>query len=92
MEFIDELKRLLENDPDLREPQVQLANADSGRVGGYIVSGSFGGHDQMARQDMVWDYLQRKLKPEQLIQINLLLTLTPEEADEGDEHGRSPPL
>ena len=85
MELKKELEDVLRKAPALADSKIDLEDTTSGRVGGFIISGSFGGMDQTSRQDLVWDHLEKELKPELQVKIVSLLTLTPEEAEDDED-------
>jgi hypothetical protein len=62
-------------------PAVELDTTASGRVGGYFLSGSFAGMEQMARQEMLCAWLDSKLPIEDRRRIVSIITLTHEELE-----------
>ena len=62
-----------------QEEEVQLEHAGGGRVGGVLVSTRFAGQSQEERQSQLWDELRRNMRPEELVQIVAIMTMTPEE-------------
>ena len=63
-------------------PELELEEAANGKVGGFVISTTFAGKPQLERQNMLWDYLDHTLNPDQVLHIVSLVTLTPEEAKE----------
>jgi acid stress-induced BolA-like protein IbaG/YrbA len=61
------------------EAEVQLEQAGGGKVGGVLVSSRFAGHSQEDRQSKLWQDLRAQMKPEELVQIVALMTMTREE-------------
>ena len=59
--------------------EIHLELTRSGSVGGHIVSASFTGQSQMERQEQLWKGLKNQLRPDELVKIVALLTMTPEE-------------
>ena len=84
-ELKQELERVLREEPTLAKAKIELETTVEGRVGGFIISGSFGGMPQTSRQDFVWNHIERKLARERHLKIVSLLTLTPAEAEDDDE-------
>lgn len=62
-----------------KDDEVQLDSAEGGQVGGVLVSQQFVGRSQEDRQKALWDGLRRQLRPEELVQIVAIMTMTPEE-------------
>lgn len=54
---------------------------DTGRVTGFIVSRDFCDMDDNARQDRLWQLLEKDLKPTELQRIGPIVLLTPAEAE-----------
>lgn len=84
MALKDELTAVM-TDPEsgLEEPVLDLEEAPNGKVAGFIISRTFAGKSQLERQNMVWDYLDRRLKQKQILRIISLVTVTPDEAKAG---------
>ena len=80
MEIKDELEAVLKS-MGLENAEIQLETNGAGKVGGYILSETFAGKSQLERQDMVWDFLGKRLTKQKQLKIISLLTLTPAEAD-----------
>ncbi len=92
---MEDLKTALENAlrraPKLKDSKIELENAALGKVGGFIISGSFDGMSQIDRQDLVWAHIEKELESEVQMKIMSLLTLTPEEVeDDEDIEGERP--
>lgn len=62
--------------------QLYLEVTQSGNIGGFVISPSFAGQSQVARQDALWAELRRHLGPDRLRRIVSILTMTPEEVDD----------
>lgn len=62
-------------------PAVDLDTTASGRVGGYFVSVSFAGMEQMDRQEKLWAWLDSTLPIEDRRRIVAIITLTHEELE-----------
>lgn len=62
------------------DDEIFLEVAGGGKVAGYIISEAFRGESQINRQDQLWAKLRQHLRPEELIQIVAVLTMTPTEA------------
>jgi acid stress-induced BolA-like protein IbaG/YrbA len=61
------------------DDEVRLEQAGGGKVGGVLVSGRFAGRSQEQRQEDLWGALKERMKPEELLEIVALMTMTPEE-------------
>jgi acid stress-induced BolA-like protein IbaG/YrbA len=61
------------------QAEVQLEQAEGGKVGGVLVSERFKGKSQEQRQNELWAELEKKLNAEELTQIVAIMTMTPEE-------------
>jgi acid stress-induced BolA-like protein IbaG/YrbA len=61
------------------DDEVRLEEAGGGKVGGVLVSGRFAGRSQEERQQELWAALRKNMKPEDLLDIVALMTMTPEE-------------
>ncbi len=59
--------------------EILLETTARQKVGGYVVSSSFQGNSQMARQQRIWRLLEKSLKHNELNRIVGILTFTPEE-------------
>ncbi len=81
MEIKKELESLL-NEPEsgIKKPAFDLEKMKGGKVGGFVISRTFTGMDQLDRQNLVWNYLEKKWPPEKLLKIVTLVTISPEEA------------
>jgi hypothetical protein len=64
------------------EPDFDLEENPNGKVGGFVISNTFKGMAQIERQNLLWDYLDKKLSDEQTHHIVTLITVTPDEANE----------
>jgi acid stress-induced BolA-like protein IbaG/YrbA len=62
--------------------EIDLETTSTGKVGGFVVSGSFAGVSQMERQERLWSQLSKHLDSKQLSCIVSLLTMTPEETED----------
>jgi len=51
----------------------------NGHIGGVLIWPQFRGRPQIDRQDELWQALRKELHPDELLQVGLLLTVTPEE-------------
>ncbi len=49
------------------------------RIGATIVWNEFIGKDQLERQNMVWEVIDRNFEPSEARHISLIMTLTPDE-------------
>ena len=86
MDFKQELIGALSNSASgILMPQFDIKRHRHGCVGGFLISPSFAGKDQIDRQKMVWDYLEKIFPQEKTRKIDVLVTITPEEAKEDDE-------
>jgi len=61
-------------------PELESA-APGGRIGGVLIWKGFDGHDQVERQEMLWDLLRQNLERDDLQMISLIMTLTPQERE-----------
>ena len=61
------------------DAEVQLEQARGGKVGGVLVSERFVGHSQEDRQAELWRNLRANMRPEELVQIVAIMTMTPQE-------------
>jgi acid stress-induced BolA-like protein IbaG/YrbA len=62
-----------------KEDEVRLEQAGGGKVGGVLVSGQFAGRSQEQRQEDLWSALGERMGPEELLDIVVLMTMTPQE-------------
>jgi acid stress-induced BolA-like protein IbaG/YrbA len=62
-----------------KDEEVRLEQAGNGKVGGVVVSEQFAGRSQEQRQEELWRGLKERMKPEELLDIVALMTMTPEE-------------
>jgi hypothetical protein len=67
------------------DARLKLETGPSGRVYGAVVSGSFGGQDDDARQGRVWKALRAGMDVAELKDVTLVLAFTPEEASDLDD-------
>lgn len=49
------------------------------RIGGTIIWNEFIGKDQLERQNMVWEVIDRNFTPNEARHFSLIMTLTPDE-------------
>jgi acid stress-induced BolA-like protein IbaG/YrbA len=61
------------------DAEVQLEAAGGGKLGGVVVSAKFLGRSQEDRQNDLWRGLKENMRPEELVQIVAIMTMTPEE-------------
>lgn len=59
--------------------EIQLEQAGGGKVGGVLVSSRFAGSSQEERQNDLWHGLRKEMRPDELIRIVAIMTMTPEE-------------
>ncbi len=84
MPFKEDLTETLRNPASgIANPEFELEETPAGKVGGFVISPSFAGNSQIERQNMLWDYLDQVLTKEQGLGVVSLVTITPEEAQEG---------
>ncbi len=78
----EKIKRVLNNPASsIAAPVLEIEETPEHKIGGFIVSHTFAGMDQLDRQNKLWNYLEDVLKPEELRNIITLVTVTPDEAD-----------
>jgi len=77
---VRQLKDLLERS----FPQAEISDLGrptrESRVGGVIVWDGFAGKTQLERQRVLWDALRDSLRSDELLDVGLILTLTPRES------------
>lgn len=83
MELKKELEMIL-NQIGLENPDIELEEKPSGRIGGFVISETFMNQSHIDRQNMLWDRLDNILDEEKRTKIIGILTMTPLEADEAD--------
>jgi acid stress-induced BolA-like protein IbaG/YrbA len=82
MAFKDELLTALsEPESGLEAPRLDIGDNPDDKIAGFLISNTFRGMPQLDRQNLVWNYLEKRLQPEQLDKIVTLVTLTPLEAE-----------
>jgi acid stress-induced BolA-like protein IbaG/YrbA len=74
-------KALADSASGIIDPVVELEQTSSCKVGGLVISNTFLDMDQLDRQNKIWNYLERVLQQEELLNIVSLITVTPDEAD-----------
>ena len=74
-------KALTDSASGIIDPVVELEQTSSYKVGGLVISNTFSDMDQLDRQNKIWNYLERVLQQEELLNIVSLITVTPDEAD-----------
>lgn len=72
------LKQVFDTRLGLRDPLYLLEFA-GGKISGSIVSASFAGKSDFARQNMLWDALDAELGPKSSLIVGTLLAYTPKE-------------
>ncbi|MCX7045855.1 MAG: hypothetical protein NTX50_10285 [Candidatus Sumerlaeota bacterium] len=86
MDFKQELIGALSNSASgILMPQFDIKSHRGGNVGGFLISPSFVGKAQIERQKMVWDYLDKIFPREKTRKIDILITITPDEAQEDED-------
>ncbi len=65
--------------PEFSKYEVLLEATPSRKVGGFVISRSFEGKNQMERQQRIWQLLEKTLKHKELDRIVGILTFTPAE-------------
>lgn len=65
--------------PGISGARVELEVAQSGTVGGFVISDGFAGLTQIERQDLLWDHFDDTLSADVRAQVVMLLTMTPDE-------------
>lgn len=65
--------------PEFSKFEILLETTAQRKVGGFVISPSFQGNTQLARQQRVWRLLEKKLKQNELHRIVGILTFTPDE-------------
>ncbi len=80
--FKEKIERLLNNPASsIAAPVLEIEETPEHKIGGFIVSHTFAGMDQLDRQNKLWNCLEDVLKSEELRNIITLVTVTPDEAD-----------
>jgi acid stress-induced BolA-like protein IbaG/YrbA len=72
------LQQLLSQNLALHHPLFRLERIGS-KLAGSIISDTFRGKSDRARQKMIWDALDAELGPESVKKVGTLLAYTPEE-------------
>jgi acid stress-induced BolA-like protein IbaG/YrbA len=72
------LRKILATQLRLRDPEFRLETY-GGRVSGSVISPTFKGKRDLARQHMIWDALDRSLGPESVKLVGMILAYTPDE-------------
>ena len=67
----------------IESPEFAFEQTPSGKVGGFIISHTFEPMTQLDRQNMVWEFLEKQLPVEKVLKIVTLVTVTPEETQNG---------
>ena len=75
------IARLKAPNSGIDHPEFDLEEA-SGKVTGVLISKTFEGMSQLDRQDLVWNYLKGVFDPGELLDIVVLITVTPNEQRE----------
>lgn len=78
------LRKMLSDGLKLRDPEFRLESY-GGRINGSIISPSFRGKRDLARQRAIWDVLDEALGPNSVKLVGMLLAYTPDEWYVGDE-------
>lgn len=78
------LTKILTDQLDLIDPEIHLEKSE-GRFIGNIISDSFKGKQDHARQRMIWQVLEDELGPDFLRHVGLFLAYTPAEWNLGLE-------
>lgn len=65
--------------PEFSKYEILLETTAQRKVGGFVISLSFQGNTQLARQQRVWRLLEKKLKQNEFHRIVGILTFTPDE-------------
>lgn len=76
----EELGALLTRRLRLAEPRFKLRRSE-GRLSGSVVSDTFKGKTDSARQQMIWDALDAEFGAGSVHQVGMLLAYTPDEWD-----------
>lgn len=61
--------------------RIELEDAPSEKVGGFVLSGAFAKLSPSERQDLIWEHLDAHLTPFERTRITFIVTDTPEEYD-----------
>lgn len=75
----DEIRRVLRQELDADASDVERVSAD-GRIAGAVIAERFTGLEQVERQRLVWRTLREHLAEDFLLNVGLLMTMTPAEA------------
>jgi len=83
MEFKEKVISTL-SDPSsgISSPAFNFEEINNEKIGGFVISDTFSGMPQLERQNLVWDYLEKKISSDELLNIVSLITITPEEEAE----------
>jgi acid stress-induced BolA-like protein IbaG/YrbA len=65
--------------PEFSKYEILLETTASKKVGGFVISRSFEGKNQMQRQQRIWRLLEKNLNTKELNRIVGILTFTPAE-------------
>ncbi|HKP94880.1 MAG TPA: hypothetical protein VJ385_03890 [Fibrobacteria bacterium] len=84
-ELVEKIKKIVNEKYALDFNLSDLEILDSGKVSGYVTSGSFKDTLQEDRQKMVWAILKEHLSSDELNEISLILTMTPDELQDDEE-------
>ena len=61
------------------DARIELEEVAGGKVGGFVLSGSFAGHSASDRQDQIWKHLDARLSTYERTRVVFIVTDTPEE-------------
>jgi acid stress-induced BolA-like protein IbaG/YrbA len=75
--FIERLRNLLQT--EFAGSQDELESRPARKVGGFLIWDGFSGHEQIQRQQRVWNVLRQRLNPDDQQRITAILTVTPTE-------------
>jgi len=82
------LRRVLKRHFDGAEVNSLVPAGPHHRVGGVLVWSGFEGMDGPDRQRALWRTLRERLSPEDLLQVSLIMTVTPTERDTMQSNSR----
>jgi acid stress-induced BolA-like protein IbaG/YrbA len=72
------LKQILTSELKLRDPEFRLETYGN-RINGSVISPTFKRKDDMRRQDIIWDALEKTLGPDSVKLVGMILAYTPDE-------------
>jgi len=79
--MVKSLKKKLHQvlEKEFQDASVELEKSGIDKVAGFLIWKGFEKVEQIERQEKLWHVLENNLKPEELLHVSVILTLTPNE-------------